>query len=152
MKNEDKAKEIASKWWQDLIKKENCNSTEEAIEKACLEMAEYKDKMFESAINWIKEKFIGYYLVDPKKVDDFLDIDGRLEKAYLGEVRTATEEEKKEIQEIMGERYKEYPNLWCFWIGSELYVKNPRDWWATLAGRLWKVDLEKRTFDCIMLS
>ena len=76
-------------------------------------MAEYKDKMFEAAINWIKEKITGYYLGDPKQVDDFLDIDNRLEKAYLGEVRAATEEEKKKIQEIMGDRYKEYPNLWC---------------------------------------
>lgn len=84
MKDNDKAKEIANKWWQDLIKKENCNSTEEAIEKACLEMAEYKDKMFGKSIKFLEEavkdnhsRYVWYYSdggfcgIEEEFIDDF---------------------------------------------------------------------------------
>ena len=54
MSDEDKAREIASKWWQDLITKEHCDSTEEAIERAVLEMAQWKEQqMIDKAVEWL---------------------------------------------------------------------------------------------------
>lgn len=43
-KDRKKASKIAAKWWQNLIVKEDCNSTEEAIEKATVEAMQWKDK------------------------------------------------------------------------------------------------------------
>ena len=53
MTDKEKSEEIASNWWQDLIRKENCNSTEEAIEKACLEMAEYKEQQITNQLRQV---------------------------------------------------------------------------------------------------
>lgn len=58
MTDKEKSEEITSKWWQDLIKKDNCNSTEEAIEKACLEMAEYKNtETLKKVIQFFEDNF-----------------------------------------------------------------------------------------------
>lgn len=58
MSDEEKAREIASKWWQDLITKEHCNSTEEAIERAVLEMARYKDEQLKEVCKRCEQHII----------------------------------------------------------------------------------------------
>lgn len=69
MTDKEKSEEIASKWWQDLIKKGNCNSTEEAIEKACLEMAEYKNtETLKKVIQFFEDSFNSF------KDDDVLGV------------------------------------------------------------------------------
>lgn len=110
----EKAAQIAAKWWQDLIEKENCSSTEEAIEKAVLEMAEFKKSEFRI--------FLEHLL----KLDSVKRIHNAIKLHLLSKERDHTEERCPYLIAYNG-KYSCVSSI----IGpkcKECYIKYPRDY------------------------
>lgn len=111
---------------------------------------EKKDKRrLDNVIEFLKEQFRRYYGVRESGISDlFRFVDG----AYEGKLKPATPEERKQVQEILGMSDEDFETIWCFWDEERLLAKNNREYWSSLAGRLWIIDLEKKKASVLMMS